>query len=231
MIGYKTKPDGTMILPWMLVTTDRDGFMWRTNTVDLEQRIENFKNMAEADPQNELGHFSLGKAYFDAERFDEAVASLQKVIELNADFSKAYQFLGESQKNLERTDDAVATLMTGCKVAAQRGDMMPLNAMGDLLRQLGQEPPQFETSAPVQADAGAGTVSCGRCGRSGSQLPKPPFKGSLGKTIFTTICNPCWQEWLAMGTKVINELKLDFSNPQAGETYDEHMKEFLQIQE
>ena len=42
-----------------------------------DTRIEQFKNMTEADPENELGHFSLGKAYLDAGQFDEAASSLR----------------------------------------------------------------------------------------------------------------------------------------------------------
>ena len=33
---------------------------------DLEQRIAQFENMAQADPDNEMAHFSLGNAYLQA---------------------------------------------------------------------------------------------------------------------------------------------------------------------
>ena len=33
---------------------------------DQAARIEQFRKMADADPENELGHFSLGRALFDA---------------------------------------------------------------------------------------------------------------------------------------------------------------------
>ena len=35
---------------------------------ETNERIERFRTMAEADPQNELGHFSLGRALMDAGR-------------------------------------------------------------------------------------------------------------------------------------------------------------------
>ena len=61
---------------------------------DIHTRIEQFKKMASDDPKNELGHFSLGRAYLEGEKLDEAVASFRRVIELNANLSKAHQLLG-----------------------------------------------------------------------------------------------------------------------------------------
>ena len=53
-------------------------------------RIAQFKAMTEADPTNELGFFSLGRAYVDAGQPKEAIPALQRVIALNSNFSKAY---------------------------------------------------------------------------------------------------------------------------------------------
>jgi len=52
--------------------------------------------MAEADPTNELGHFSLGRALIDAGDAAAAVGPLSKVIELNPNISKAYQLLANA---------------------------------------------------------------------------------------------------------------------------------------
>ena len=57
---------------------------------DVNERIEQFRKMAEADPTNELGHFSLGRALIDAGDPAAAVGPLSKVIELNPNISKAY---------------------------------------------------------------------------------------------------------------------------------------------
>ena len=45
---------------------------------DTAARIEQFRKMAEADPDNELGHFSLGKAYLEADRPAEASQSFAR---------------------------------------------------------------------------------------------------------------------------------------------------------
>ena len=60
-------------------------------------------------------------------------------------------------------------------------------------------------------------------------MDERPFKGELGEKVLAHVCQACWKEWIAMGTKVINELRLDFSNPEASKTYDSHMMEFLQL--
>ena len=49
-----------------------------------EDKINLFKNMAEADPSNELAHFSLGKLYKEAGRFEEAETSLKNCLEINS---------------------------------------------------------------------------------------------------------------------------------------------------
>jgi len=148
--------------------------------MDLEARINQFKNMAESDPDNELGHFSLGKAYVDAGRFAEAVGPLKRVLQLNPTYSRAYQILGRAQLELDQREQAVATLKRGYEVAAERGDIMPRDEIGLLLRELGEAIPQTVASAssasagpraavgapmPDAHTGGAADFQCSRCGR------------------------------------------------------------------
>ncbi len=44
-----------------------------------DPRIAQFEKMAREDPDNELGHFSLGKAYLDSGRAGDAVEPLKRV--------------------------------------------------------------------------------------------------------------------------------------------------------
>ena len=46
-------------------------------------RIEQFRKMAGDDPDNELGHFSLGRALLEGGEYAEAISSFDRVIELN----------------------------------------------------------------------------------------------------------------------------------------------------
>ena len=56
-----------------------------------------------------------------------------------------------------------------------------------------------------------------------------PFSSPQGKIIHEKICHDCWKEWIHMGTKVINELRLPLSDPTAQKVFDQHMIEFLNL--
>jgi Fe-S cluster biosynthesis and repair protein YggX len=194
----------------------------------MPDRIEQFRKMAEADPDNELGHFSLGRELLQIERFDEAAKSFERCLQINPNISKAYQFLATALLNLNRRDDAIARLTEGAKRADERGELMPRNDMMRMLKDLGAPVPEFQHTAQ-QKIASEGEVLCQRCGRIGKKLTKPPFKGALAQQIHEKICADCWREWIGTGTKVINELRLPLSDPQAQKIYDQHMVEFLNL--
>lgn len=196
--------------------------------MDTAQRIAQFENMAKSDPSNEMAHFSLGKAYADAGRFADAAASYLRCIELAPDMSKAYQMAGEALIRNGESGRATELLMKGYEVAAKKGDLMPRNAMGDLLMSLGKSPPRV-TGAAEPAAAPTGSFVCTRTGRPGTRMPSPPFKGPVGAWIQENISAETWRAWIGQGTKVINELRLDLSRDQDSETYDRYMREYLGI--
>jgi Fe-S cluster biosynthesis and repair protein YggX len=191
-------------------------------------RIEQFRQMAEADPDNELGHFSLGRAYYDAGMMREAVGSLKRALEINPNLGRAYHLLGEAQLRLNEKTDAIETLTNGVKVAAARGEVLARTEMTKLLQDLGAPVPQ-EASAAAEVKVAEGEVLCARCGQIGARLPKPPFRNQQGQLILDKICAACWKEWIAMGTKVINELRLPLHEPEAQKLYEKHMLEFLNL--
>ena len=132
---------------------------------DTASRIDQFKKMAEADPNNELGHFSLGRAYLDAGQFEQAVESLRRVVELNPNISKAYQLMADAQLKLGKRDSAIQLLTMGVRVANERGDLMPKNAMIATLKELGAPVPEVAAKASEQP-VGEGEVLCSRCGKA-----------------------------------------------------------------
>jgi len=203
--------------------------------MDIETRIQQFTQMAQADPNNELGHFSLGKCYVEAGRFADAIAPLTRAIELNGDLSKAHQLLGAAYHGAGQRDRAIEVVTHGATVADRQGDRMPRDAMVRMLRDWNAPVPEsLATSAAPQSDssdAASGGFQCRRCGQPRGRLEKPPFKGALGEKIFTHICSTCWREWIPMGTKVINELGLVLSSQTGQEAYDQYMVEFLQLEE
>jgi len=195
---------------------------------DIHTRIEQFKKMASDDPNNELGHFSLGRAYLEAGIYDSAAASFQRVIEINPNMSRAYQLLATALLRQNEKDKAIHYLTEGVKIAHERGDMMARNDIVKMLQDNGAAVPELkktEADRPV----GQGEILCNRCGRIGPRLPEPPFSNALGKEIQEKTCAACWREWIGMGTKVINEMRLPLADPQAQKIFDQHMIEFLNL--
>jgi Fe-S cluster biosynthesis and repair protein YggX len=191
-------------------------------------RIEQFRKMAADDPNNEIGHFSLGRALLESGDPAEAAKSFQRVIALNPNISKAYQLLADAQFKQDQKDLAIETLKTGAHVANRRGDLMPKGEMLRKLSELGIEMPEL---APKQATqpVGEGQIQCHRCGQVKPKMAHAPFSNAQGKMIQEKICADCWREWIGMGTKVINELRLPLSDPQAQKVFDQHMMEFLNL--
>jgi Fe-S cluster biosynthesis and repair protein YggX len=194
--------------------------------MDIDLRIAQWENMTQADPANDMAWFSLGSAYKDAERHDEAAAAFAKTLELNPDQSRAYQLRGQVLIQLGRDDEAAAMLTKGYEVAASRGDVMPQRAIGSLLEKLGRPIPQVASSAP-QVELGADQVIDRRTGQPQARLADPPMRGPVGRFIYDHFGQQTWREWIGQGTKVINELRLDFSNPTHQDVYDQHMMEWL----
>jgi Fe-S cluster biosynthesis and repair protein YggX len=193
------------------------------------ERIDRFKNMAEADPGNELGHFSLGRAYMDAGRHADAIEPLRRAIGINKNLSKAYQLVAQCQVQLGQKGEAVATLTEGVKVADARGDVLPRNEMVEMLKSLGAAVPELKQAGGAKVEAGEGEVLCKRCGQVRPRLPGPPMRGEFGRLVYENTCAACWREGIGMGTKVINEMRLDLSDPRAQKVWDQNIREFLNL--
>ncbi len=199
----------------------------------LQDRIAQFRKMANDDPDNELGHYRLGQLLMEAGKHDEAVQSFRRTLELSPQFSKVYHLLAQALLQLGRRDEAVAVLRQGFQVADERGDNMPRDEMGRMLTQLGEAPPAPRKAAVAAGPAGEGF----RCQRPGCfagararQMPAPPIglDRPLAEKIQATVCADCWEGWLRnMSIKVINELRLDLSTERGAEEYDRYMREYL----
>ena len=194
---------------------------------DEADRIEQFRRQTVMHPTDPLGHYSLGKALADAGKHDDAIPCLQKALALDGKLSRAYQLLAGSQIALGRRDEAVASLKAGGNVAMQRGDLMPRNEMSALLAEMGEAVPQPELDGPKVV--GEGQVLDIRTGRVGTRMARAPFRNPLGRLIQDNISAESFKEWIAQGTKVINELRLPLNDPQAQRVYDQHMIDFLNL--
>ncbi len=75
------------------------------------------------------------------------------------------------------------------------------------------------------------STPCSRCARPSTSLEKAPMPGPLGEEIQARICTDCWNEWQRAEVMVINELRLDFMDPQALAVLERHCREFLMLGE
>ena len=74
------------------------------------------------------------------------------------------------------------------------------------------------------------TVQCKKLGKIAPALAKPPFPGDLGTKIYNNISQPAWDAWLIEQTKIINELRLNVTEPTARELLEKKMLEFLFVE-
>lgn len=199
----------------------------------LQDRIAQFRKMANDDPDNELGHYRLGMLLMEAGQHDEAVQSFRRTLELSPQFSKVYHLLAQSLLATNHRDEAIRVLRQGFEVADQRGDNVPRDEMSRMLVGLGEPAPASLKAQTPPAGAGDGF----RCQRPGCiagararQLPGPPVgvEPALARRIAATVCADCWNDWLrTMSIKVINELRLDLSTDRGSDEYDRYMREYL----
>src|SRR6185369_12791509 len=83
----------------------------------LEERIAQFRKMANDDPDNELGHYRLGQLLLEAGQHDEAIGSFRRTLVLSPQFSKVYQLLGQALMQKGDPGEAVKVLSEGFAVA------------------------------------------------------------------------------------------------------------------
>jgi Fe-S cluster biosynthesis and repair protein YggX len=197
----------------------------------LDERIAQFRKMANDDPDNELGHFRLGQLLMEGEKYADAAASFRRTLELSPQFSKVFQLLGSCLLKQNQRDEAVKVWRQGFAVADERGDNIPRDEMAKLLAQLGEAAPVSKKAQGPAAGTGDG-FHCQRpgclAGAHARQLAKPPMNDELGKKIYEGVCAECWDYWLKnLSIKVINEMRLDLSTEQGADTYDQIMRETL----
>lgn len=194
--------------------------------MDPDARIEQFRKLIEQDPNSDMAYFSLAQALSQAGRFDEAGDAFRKCTELNPAMTKGFQLGGAAYMAAGKDDDAKAMLVKGYEEATTRGDLMPKKAIAELLTQMGEPIPEVADAGPVEP---TGSFKCQKTGRMGNQMPRPPFKNGVGTWIHANISRETFDEFIRLGTKIINELRLDLSRDDHDAVYDYAMRKFVGI--
>jgi Fe-S cluster biosynthesis and repair protein YggX len=58
-------------------------------------------------------------------------------------------------------------------------------------------------------------VHCVKLGREAEGLDRPTYPGPLGQRIFENVSKEAWQGWIRYQTMLVNENRLNLSDPQA----------------
>ena len=87
----------------------------------MQNRIEVFKQMLEADPSNTMVMFGLAKEYEKAEQYEDVVSVLEKYLAESDDEGNAYGMLAKAYEKTGRSEKAKAALEKGIEVSNAHG--------------------------------------------------------------------------------------------------------------
>ncbi len=88
-----------------------------------QNRVEQFKQLLEADPDDYTVHYGLGAEYSKIGDHGAAAEAFRRAIELKRDYTAAYRELGKACQSLGLREEAVSAFQTGLDVACATGDL------------------------------------------------------------------------------------------------------------
>lgn len=77
--------------------------------------------MVGGDPNNVMVWYGLGSEYVKLEQWSEAAEALRRVVELNPDYTAAYQMLGSALLKAGATEEARRAWTEGIEAARRTG--------------------------------------------------------------------------------------------------------------
>lgn len=102
-----------------------------------QEKVDMFLEALKHSPDDPLGNFGLASAYMDLNQQEQAIEPFKKVLQVQPKHSVAYLSLGKCFEAVSDIKKAVETYQTGIAIAADKGDMMPLQEMQSRLEVLG----------------------------------------------------------------------------------------------
>lgn len=95
--------------------------------------------MVKQQPQDAMIWYGLASEYFKAESWSDASDALQRVVQLNPDYTAAYQLLGTALFNQGKPEDARRAWEQGIETANRTGAWKARQHMEGLLAGLKHE--------------------------------------------------------------------------------------------
>ena len=112
--------------------------------------VERFEGLLAAGKDSPMLRLALGVEYLKQEDFDSSIRHLVCAVELDPEYSAAWQQLGRAFDRDGRPDDAAAAWRRGIGAAERRGDAQAAKVMRVWLRRI-------ERRAAPGDSAGSGT--------------------------------------------------------------------------
>jgi uncharacterized protein HemY len=103
------------------------------NSTLSQSRIEVFEAMARSQPGEVMVWYGLGSEYFKLENWAKAAEALRRVVEINADYTAAYQMLGTALMNQGEREEARSVWQEGIRAADRTGAWKARQHMEGLL--------------------------------------------------------------------------------------------------
>lgn len=98
--------------------------------------VERFEAMLAAGRESSMLRLALGTEYLKRDAADAAMRHLARAVELDPDYSAAWQHLGRAFEQAERTQEAASAWRSGIDAAHRRGDAQAAKVMRVWLRRL-----------------------------------------------------------------------------------------------
>lgn len=99
--------------------------------------IQRWEAILAAQPANDLARFSLGKALFDAGRFDEAIGQFEQALARKPDWMVVQILLGKAHQARGNTAAARGAFERALKLAVDQHHEGPQMELEQLLEDLG----------------------------------------------------------------------------------------------
>jgi len=115
----------------------------------LHKKIEQFEKLVAHSASDTLSRFTLGRAYLEAGRADDAARVLEETLALKTDFTAAYVLLGEAYEKAGKLARALKTWNKGVEIAQQKNDLHPRNQMQEHLKRLTGGPAGAEPEGTI----------------------------------------------------------------------------------
>lgn len=204
--------------------------------------IEQYRELAKENPDDDLSQFALGQALINADRPAEAVPVLRHVTRINPKYTKAYILLGRALEADGDEEGAIEAWQLGYHASNKQGTLMNAQEAKQLLEArnapltsevvelLGLDDDEAaESEEDANREPDEDEVRCIRSGRIGKRMRFDPFDDQIGAFIMERVSQESWEGWMEMSIKVINELRLDLGDHNHQAVYEQHMRDYLKL--